>query len=239
MPSDSPGRGGADSRRRSDADARWLSRCSSSTAHHALRRRRRPRRRHASHIEPGEIFGLIGPNGAGKTTVLQRRSPACTGRPIGDGALRRHARSAGQKRYEITKLGIARTFQNIRLFPEMTALENVHRRRRRPPPDERAAAPCSRPARHRREEADGRDRGHASCSSSWASPTGPTTSPATCPTATSAASRSPGPWPPSPKLLLPRRAGRRLQPGREADAHGAHPRASATRATRCCSSSTT
>ncbi len=71
----------------------------------------------------GEILGLIGPNGAGKTTCFN----AITGvaRPT-TGAIRLNGqRLVGRKRYQITRMGIARTFQNIRLFPEMTALENV------------------------------------------------------------------------------------------------------------------
>lgn len=71
----------------------------------------------------GEILGLIGPNGAGKTTCFN----AMTGiyRPS-EGEIRfRGERITGKKRHQITQLGMARTFQNIRLFPEMTALENV------------------------------------------------------------------------------------------------------------------
>jgi branched-chain amino acid transport system ATP-binding protein len=71
----------------------------------------------------GEILGLIGPNGAGKTTCFN----AMTGvhRPT-EGEIRFRGTSlVGRKRHQITKLGMARTFQNIRLFPEMTALENV------------------------------------------------------------------------------------------------------------------
>ena len=71
----------------------------------------------------GEILGLIGPNGAGKTTAFN----AMTGvfAPT-EGQIRFQGQTLlGKKRHEITKLGIARTFQNIRLFPEMTALENV------------------------------------------------------------------------------------------------------------------
>ena len=71
----------------------------------------------------GEILGLIGPNGAGKTTCFN----AMTGvyEPT-EGEIRfTGQRVSGLKRHKITRLGIARTFQNIRLFPEMTALENV------------------------------------------------------------------------------------------------------------------
>ena len=74
-------------------------------------------------IKEGEILGLIGPNGAGKTTCFN----AITGvyKPT-SGAIRFQGESlAGKKRFQITQAGIARTFQNIRLFPTMTALENV------------------------------------------------------------------------------------------------------------------
>jgi branched-chain amino acid transport system ATP-binding protein len=74
-------------------------------------------------LRKGEIFGLIGPNGAGKTTCFN----AMTGvyRPT-SGAIRFLGASiVGKKKHEITRGGIARTFQNVRLFPEMTALENV------------------------------------------------------------------------------------------------------------------
>ena len=75
----------------------------------------------------GEIFGLIGPNGAGKTTlfnILTGLYPP----DAGDIAFDR-ARLTGLKPYEIARCGIARTFQNIRLFANMSALENVMVRR--------------------------------------------------------------------------------------------------------------
>jgi len=74
-------------------------------------------------IRRGEILGLIGPNGAGKTTCFN----AITGvyRPT-SGSVTFDGEPIGRiKRHEITRRGIARTFQNIRLFGEMTALENV------------------------------------------------------------------------------------------------------------------
>jgi branched-chain amino acid transport system ATP-binding protein len=75
------------------------------------------------HIECGEIYGLIGPNGAGKTTFFNCLSGLYTideGRFVLDGA----PLTAGAP-HAIADRGIARTFQNIRLFPNMTALENV------------------------------------------------------------------------------------------------------------------
>ncbi|HEU4422550.1 MAG TPA: ATP-binding cassette domain-containing protein, partial [Pilimelia sp.] len=71
----------------------------------------------------GEILGLIGPNGAGKTTCFN----AMTGvyRPTSGQVLFLGQRVSGRKPHQINRMGIARTFQNIRLFPEMTALENV------------------------------------------------------------------------------------------------------------------
>lgn len=71
----------------------------------------------------GEIVGIIGPNGAGKTTYFN----VITGlySPI-EGRVLFHDRDiTGRKPYEITSLGLARTFQNIRLFANMTVIENV------------------------------------------------------------------------------------------------------------------
>jgi len=74
-------------------------------------------------VQPGALYGLIGPNGAGKTTVFNLLTGVylpTEGEVVLDGR-----RIAGQKPYEIARLGMARTFQNIRLFPDMSVLENV------------------------------------------------------------------------------------------------------------------
>ncbi|HEU0204935.1 MAG TPA: ATP-binding cassette domain-containing protein, partial [Burkholderiaceae bacterium] len=74
-------------------------------------------------IKRGQIYGLIGPNGAGKTTFFNVITGLYTpdsgsfeldGKPFSPSAV-----------HKVAEAGIARTFQNIRLFPEMTALENV------------------------------------------------------------------------------------------------------------------
>ena len=75
------------------------------------------------HVNEGEIAALIGPNGAGKTTVFNVITGVYT--PT-EGNIQYKGKSiVGMKRHHVTKLGIARTFQNIRLFGESTALENV------------------------------------------------------------------------------------------------------------------
>ena len=74
-------------------------------------------------VKNQEILGLIGPNGAGKTTVFNVITGVyqiTSGEIIFDGNS-----LSGVKRYKITKRGVARTFQNIRLWGDMTALENV------------------------------------------------------------------------------------------------------------------
>lgn len=74
-------------------------------------------------IEKGMIASLIGPNGAGKTTffnTITRVYIPTSGEMTFDGQ-----NLSGLKPFNITKLGIARTFQNIRLFANMTALENI------------------------------------------------------------------------------------------------------------------
>jgi branched-chain amino acid transport system ATP-binding protein len=75
------------------------------------------------HVNEGEICALIGPNGAGKTTVFNVVTgvyPVTSGDIIFNGE-----NLKGKKRHQVTKAGLARTFQNVRLFGDMTALENI------------------------------------------------------------------------------------------------------------------
>ena len=74
-------------------------------------------------VEKGEIFGVIGPNGAGKTTIFNLITGVY---PVSEGNILFDGQSiSGKKPYQIINGGIARTFQNIRLFTGMTVLENI------------------------------------------------------------------------------------------------------------------
>jgi branched-chain amino acid transport system ATP-binding protein len=75
------------------------------------------------HIDEGELVGLIGPNGAGKTTAFNMITGVyepTEGQVHFDGKL-----VNGHKSYQVTQMGMARTFQNIRLFSELSVLDNV------------------------------------------------------------------------------------------------------------------
>ena len=75
------------------------------------------------HIEQGQVYGLIGPNGAGKTTIFNLLTGVYkpdTGTILLDGQ-----NLTGKSTTDINKAGIARTFQNIRLFKDLSVLDNV------------------------------------------------------------------------------------------------------------------
>ena len=74
-------------------------------------------------IGKSELFGLIGPNGAGKTTVFNLLTGVY--KPTEGAFFLNGEKMNGKKTHQIVQAGIARTFQNIRLFKKMTALENV------------------------------------------------------------------------------------------------------------------
>ncbi len=105
-------------------------------------------------VRRGQIFGIIGPNGAGKTTLFN----CVTGifKPTGGEILVNGRSVVGLRPHRITGAGVARTFQNIRLFPNVTALENVlvgaDARHHTSVPGALLGLP-----RHRREEHDGRE----------------------------------------------------------------------------------
>jgi branched-chain amino acid transport system ATP-binding protein len=109
-------------------------------------------------VAPGSVYGLIGPNGAGKTTlfnVITGFAPPDAGCCLLDGVP-----LTGEPVHRVVELGVARTFQNIRLFHQMSALENVmvgmHARSRAG-----AFGAVLRPKRVRDEEAMLEARAHA------------------------------------------------------------------------------
>ncbi len=75
------------------------------------------------YVDQGEVAGLIGPNGAGKTTLFNLISAALVPKP---GIIKFKGKNiTGLKPYKICRLGIARTFQTVKIFPNLPVLENV------------------------------------------------------------------------------------------------------------------
>src|SRR5829696_7368595 len=74
-------------------------------------------------LQPGELVAIIGPNGAGKTTIFN----LITGvyRPTKGDIIFRNMSLIGRQPHEIVSRGVARTFQNVRLFKELSVLDNV------------------------------------------------------------------------------------------------------------------
>ena len=146
-------------------------------------------------VHEGEILGLIGPNGAGKTTVFNMITGVYT--PTEGDITFEGKRLNGLRPHKVTRAGLARTFQNIRLFDNMTALDNVivatHARHR----SSVAGAIFGLP-RFRAEEREGQERaqellefvGIAQRVRAWP--------PGSCPTVISGGSRSPARWAPRP-----------------------------------------
>lgn len=141
-------------------------------------------------VGSGEIVGLIGPNGAGKTTFFN----CLTGLYVPtEGTVSYRGTRLSRKPHLVTQAGVARTFQNIRLFANMTVLENVlvgrHTRTK-----EGLWSALLRGPGFKKRNAPARNAPW----NSWSSPashTNATTSPATSPTANNASSKSPAPSP--------------------------------------------
>src|ERR1700674_5333031 len=74
-------------------------------------------------VNDGEIVSLVGPNGAGKTTVFNLISGVL--RPTAGSIRLRGRELVGEPAHRITRHGVARTFQNIRVFPQLTVRENI------------------------------------------------------------------------------------------------------------------
>jgi ABC-type branched-subunit amino acid transport system ATPase component len=146
-------------------------------------------------LAPGALQGLIGPNGAGKTTIFN----LLTGiyQPEA-GTVRLSGKVLnGLKTWQIAEAGLSRTFQNIRLFPDLSVLDNVrvgaHLRTR----SGLAAALARTPGSGRRRAPSPPVRASCCPSSDWTA--GGESWPRTSPMATAAAWRSPGRWPPIPR----------------------------------------
>ena len=77
-------------------------------------------------VDPHELIGVIGPNGAGKTTIFNLITGVYRAT---EGSIKLNGQElVGLTPHEITRLGIARTFQNIRLFKDLSVLDNVPHR---------------------------------------------------------------------------------------------------------------
>ena len=146
-------------------------------------------------IGESELVGLIGPNGAGKTTVFN----LITGvyKPTEGSFYLCGERMNGKKTHQIVHAGIARTFQNIRLFKKMTVIENVKTAMQGHTTYGMADA-IFRTKKYWQQATTASRRSPAprSCCPSCTSPARRIWRPTICLTASSAAWRSPAPWPP-------------------------------------------
>ena len=147
------------------------------------------------HVDEGEVVSVIGPNGAGKTTFFNLVTGMETpdeGSIVFDGQ-----DVVGLRPNQILKLGMARTFQNVRLFPAMTVLENVMVGQHSRTKAGLFGAIFKTPSQ-RREEVEIEERAKEVLSffgTGWPA-TATTNSPWSSPMPTAVVSRSRGPWPP-------------------------------------------
>ena len=144
----------------------------------------------------GVIYGLIGPNGSGKTTIFNLFTGIYT--PTQGKILFQGEDIVGKKPYKIVHKGIARTFQNLRIFGNLSVMDNIRVARHFTTKAGLFASFLRLPQLHagRPEQVPGR--GHGAHQADAPGEAGQRDRPRTCPTANCAAWRSPAPWPPSP-----------------------------------------
>lgn len=145
-------------------------------------------------IDEGELIGLIGPNGAGKTTAFNMLTGVYE--PSEGEITFNGQRINGKKPYQVTQMGIARTFQNIRLFSELSVLDNVKIAFNNQIRYGLAEA-IGRFGRYFKEEESIEEKALALLKIFHLENSG-TKWPRTCPTGNSGGWKSPGPWPPLP-----------------------------------------
>ncbi len=142
-------------------------------------------------VEEGALMGLIGPNGAGKTSVFNLITGVY---PPTSGDVRCAGESlVGLKPFGITRRGIARTFQNIRLFASLNVFDNVRVAFHQHLRNHSVSSLLRRPGFDLEEAEIARRTPNSWRSSIW--PASPASRPRACPTATSAGSRSCARWP--------------------------------------------
>ncbi|ODN71240.1 ATP-binding cassette domain-containing protein [Methylobrevis pamukkalensis] len=141
-------------------------------------------------FEPGLVYGLIGPNGAGKSTIVNLIAGSYA---LSGGEIRLDGRRLdGMAKHAIANAGIARTYQNIRLFDQMSVIGNLEVCFY----PQAWAAPGAR-CSGRRQHGQGPRRAGRTAWRCWrnsASPIWPMPTPKACPTAASACWRSPARW---------------------------------------------
>ena len=147
-------------------------------------------------LHTGEILGVIGPNGAGKTTLFN----VITGfLPPTSGTIHLHDQDiTGKKPDHVTALGIARTFQNIRLFARMTVLDNVKAAQQLHGKAGFWETIFSTPSFLKKERALEERATLISNRSGWRA--SPMSTPRRCPMGSSASSRSPARWRRNPRF---------------------------------------